>query len=148
MLLLSTFPCIHPFSSKRLSRGTWHSLSSSHHQSGQMDSRSQAHCGFIILLTGNFLPSEYIRGFHKPPLSGWNEAASLLAARNEPGSGSGLWLCVSSSSVLPKAWWDSLLSLIMSYVLTCLLWPSGMLFITVFFHQPVVVPSPRHFAHH
>lgn len=68
------------------------------------------HCGFIILLTGNFLPGEYIWGFHKTPLSGWNEVVLLLAARNEPGSGIGLLLCVSLSLLLLKAWWDSLLS--------------------------------------
>lgn len=69
-----------------------------------MDSSSKAHSGFIILLTGNFLPGEYIRGFRKPPLSGWNEVVSLLAARNEPGSGVGLLLCASPSPTLLKAW--------------------------------------------
>lgn len=69
-----------------------------------MNPSSKAHCGFIILLTGNFLPGEYIWGFHKPPLSGWNEVVSLLAARNEPGSGTGLLLCVSLSLMLLKAW--------------------------------------------
>lgn len=65
---------------------------------------AKQHHGFIILLTGNFLPSAHIRGFCKPLLSGWNEAVSLLAARNEPISGIGLLLYVSLSTTLLKAW--------------------------------------------
>lgn len=60
-----------------------------------MDSSSKAHRGFIILLTGNFLPGEYIQGSQETLLSGWNGVVSVLAARNEPGRGIGLLLCVS-----------------------------------------------------
>lgn len=38
---------------------------------------------------------EYTRDPWKTLLSSWNEVFSLLAARNEPGSGTGLLLCVS-----------------------------------------------------
>lgn len=120
-----------------------------HHQWEQTDSSSKAHRGFIILLTGNFLPAECIRDSWKTFLSGFNEVVSLLAARNEPGSGTGLLLCVSLWA--PRSWKPGetlYYPPIMSGVLTCLVWPPGMLFITVFFHWPVVGPSPRHFAHH
>jgi len=69
-----------------------------------MDSRSKAHHDFIIPLTGNFLPGEYIGGFRKPPPSDCDEVVSLLAARSEPSSGAGLLLCVSLSPTLLKAW--------------------------------------------
>lgn len=69
-----------------------------------MDSSSKAHRDFIIPLTGNFLPGEYIRGSHEPPLSGCDEVVSLLAASSEPGSGAGLLLCVSASPTLLEAW--------------------------------------------
>lgn len=60
-----------------------------------MGSSSKADRGFIILLTGNFLPGEYTRDSRRTLLSGWNEVVLLLAARNEPGSGTGLLLRVS-----------------------------------------------------
>lgn len=44
-----------------------------------MDSSSKAHRGFIIPLTGNFLPGEYIRGFRKPPLSGFTPGSEERA---------------------------------------------------------------------